>query len=535
VAPVAPDGPLLPGPGTSAILDLVLVVAQRDARADRVKPDHLLLVTAAILFVVYLASRIFYTVRFPYFVDEGTYGDFVERGALTWKEAFASLEIGREPLQIWLAVPLTKWFDVNPLDALRVVSIGAGLATVPVVWLLGRKIAGNAVGLVAAALYVLLPFFIVHNGIGIMESLVTLIIAAALLLQIVLAQRPDLRIGLLLGVVFAAGILTKENSKPALALIPVSLLLFDWSGEGRRERLRTWIGAVAIAFGMAIAANVAMRLSNYWPELVRARDSPFYTVRSIRSLIEDPFWSFPRAWDAYRPALTSYITLPVFGLSIAGAVLLWRRNWRLALLLIIWVVAPLFVSFLLTVLPFPRHVMYLMPPLLVFAGIAVVSAARWCAERIGTPRTAVALTAAGALIMAPALALDGRVLADPATVDYPGLDEWQYVTGTGGGVPWPKVVDEMRRRAGQRPVVVITPTTDGNVIRLMLRNDSRFAIVKGKDPRAPTADFAVTDANPLPDFEALAILRKGPYEVIGSYQRPHGGKTVRLYERDPRL
>jgi 4-amino-4-deoxy-L-arabinose transferase-like glycosyltransferase len=484
---------------------------------------------------VYLATRIYFAARFPYFVDEGTYGVFVERGADTWKELYTSLTIGREPLEIWIAIPFTKWAGLNPMDALRAASIVSGLATVPVMWLLGREIAGNAVGVVAAALYVLLPFFLVHNGIGIMESLVTLVVAAALLLQIKLARRPDLRLGLLLGIVFAAAILTKENTKPALALVPLSLLLFDWSPEGRRERLKTWVGAVAIAFAFAIAANVSMHLSKYWPDLVRARDSPFYTVRSFSSLVDMPFWSFPRAWHAYRPALLEYVTVPVFAASIAGAVLLLRRNRNLAALLLIWVLLPLAISFALTVLPFPRHVMYLTPPLLVFAGIAVVALWRWAAGRFGPPRAAAALTAAGVLALAQAVLLDARVLNDPVAAHYPGLDEWQYVTGTGGGEPWPKLERDMLRRAGDGQVIVITPTTDGNVIHLMLYDNPRFVFVKGTDPRAQTADFAITDENPLPDFQALAILRNGHYKRIGRYQRPYGGKVVKLYEREPRL
>jgi hypothetical protein len=179
--------------------------------------------------------------------------------------------------------------------------------------------------------------------------------------------------------------------------------------------------------------------------------------------------------------------------------------------------------------------MYLMPPMLVFAGLALVTAARWCVDALGQPRAVGALIAAGALLLTPALLLDGQVLDDPVAADYPGRDDWQYVSGTGGGAPWPKLERDMLRRAGNGQVIVITPTTDGNVIRLMLREDQRFVFVKGTDPRAQIADFAVTDENPLPDFEALAILRDGPYNRVGRYQRPHGGKTVKLYERDPRL
>ena len=45
-------------------------------------------------------------------------------------------------------------------------------------------------GLVAAGLCVVLPFFLVHDGIGIIEPLVTLVMASALYFQVEVARRP---------------------------------------------------------------------------------------------------------------------------------------------------------------------------------------------------------------------------------------------------------------------------------------------------------------------------------------------------------
>ena len=184
---------------------------------------------------------------------------------------------------------------------MRAVSVGAGLATVAVIGLLARRLGGDLTGLVAAGLAVVVPFFLVHDGIGIMEPLMTLVMASALLAQVELARRPSLRLGVVLGVVLAAAVLTKENTKPAIALIPVGLL--DWDREGLRPRLGRWGGAVAIALAMAVAANVLMRLSAYWKELVAERSDPnLATVREVSDVLSDPFGSWGAAWDAYGPA-----------------------------------------------------------------------------------------------------------------------------------------------------------------------------------------------------------------------------------------
>ncbi len=94
---------------------------------------------------LYLASRISFIDRFPYFFDEGLYGNFAYQGANDLGQLFVSFTIGREPLPIWLAIPFVK-LGFNPLDAVRVVGLLCGLGTIVVVALLARRLYGNAAG-----------------------------------------------------------------------------------------------------------------------------------------------------------------------------------------------------------------------------------------------------------------------------------------------------------------------------------------------------------------------------------------------------
>ena len=221
------------------------------------------LVVAAAICVAYVATRFLFIHRFPYFLDEGTYAVFSNRAAHATKDLFYSFTIGREPLMFWVGIPWIK-LGVNPLVAVRVVSAIAGFLTLVCVGLLARRLGGLAAGLAAAALCVVLPFFLVHDGIGIIEPLVTLVMAAALYLQVEFARRPDLRVAVLLGLVLAAGMLTKENTKPALALLPLSLLCFDWDAPDRAERLKRWLIGVGIAAVMVVAALLLLRASSLY-------------------------------------------------------------------------------------------------------------------------------------------------------------------------------------------------------------------------------------------------------------------------------
>jgi Dolichyl-phosphate-mannose-protein mannosyltransferase len=284
--------------------------------------------------VGYVVTRWLFIDRFPYFLDEGTYAVFANRAANDTGDLFYSYTIGREPLMFWLGIPWIK-LGINPLISVRLVSAVAGLLTLVFVGLLARRYAGAAAGLTAAALCVVIPFFVVHDGIGIIEPMVTLVMAAALYLQVEFARRPDLRVAALLGLVLAAGMWTKENTTPALALLPLSLLVLDWSPDGRAERLKRWLVGVAIAVAMVVAAKLLLRVSDMYDLYEASRDDPLlYTVRPIGDVLSDPFGVLGQTWDAYHPAFTGYITIPLLAVALAGAVLGLRSQPRLTALLL---------------------------------------------------------------------------------------------------------------------------------------------------------------------------------------------------------
>jgi 4-amino-4-deoxy-L-arabinose transferase-like glycosyltransferase len=502
-----------------------------NARVLRGIPRAQLIAMAAIG-VAYLLSRWRFIDRFPYFLDEGTYAVFANRAADSTGDLFYSFTIGREPLTFWLGIPWIK-LGINPLVAVRITSALAGLLTLVFVGLLARGLAGAWAGIAAAALCVVMPFFVVHDGIGIIEPMVTLVMAAALYLQIEFARRPDLRVAALLGLVLAAGLWTKENTTPALVLIPLSLLVFDWSPDGRSERLRRWLIGIGIALAMAVTAKLLLRTSSLYPLYEHARDNPLlYTVRPLGDVLSDPFAELGKTWDAYRPAFSGYVTIPLLLTALAGAVIGLRRQPRITALLLAWILLPLAVSMLFSTLPYPRHVMYLVPPAIALMAYAVVEGVKW-ARTLMAPRTAALVSAVVvAGLLTPALLLDGRVLAHPDTARYPGTDDIQYVTGTGAGSVWPAVADTIRERARGPQVPILTTRSYSQVLEMLLGPSSRYVFVGGKSPLAPRAQFSLDDNQiPFYDPDAATIVREGNFVEVGRYARPRGGAVLVLSQR----
>ena len=123
---------------------------------------------------------------------------------------------------------------------------------------------------------------------------------------------------------------------------------------------------------------------------------------------------------------------PLIAVALAGAVLALRQQWRLALVLLAWVFVPFTVAMLFSTAPFPRHVMYVLPPAIVLAAFALVEGARLAGRLMPARWAAVVCVVVGLLLLAPALRLDLRILHHPATARYPGLDDLQYVRGPAG-------------------------------------------------------------------------------------------------------
>jgi hypothetical protein len=127
------------------------------------------------------------------------------------------------------------------------------------------------------------------------------------------------------------------------------------------------------------------------------------------------------------------------------------------------------------------------------------------------------------------------VLDHPATAKYPSRDDWQYVTGAPAGSQWPAVADAIRRYAAGKRVVVLTPTADANVARLLLDDDSLYVFVSGDSPLAPEARLALTEEHPyILDVAAVEQMQRGRPRVIARFHRPRGGDVIELSELTPR-
>ena len=159
------------------------------------------------------------------------------------KYVFDGVEVasaGHPPLY---TIYLSLWslVGIDSVTAHRVVSGLLGVATIIVVGLLGRRVAGAAVGLVAATIVAVYPFMWINDGMVMSESLAVLMAALVLAASYSFVKTPRPRQAILLGLACAGSALTRSEMLLLLPLLLVPLAFL--------ARSRPWKQRIGLAVG----------------------------------------------------------------------------------------------------------------------------------------------------------------------------------------------------------------------------------------------------------------------------------------------
>jgi 4-amino-4-deoxy-L-arabinose transferase-like glycosyltransferase len=149
------------------------------------------------------------------------------------------------------------WLSDGSQLAMRFATALAGLGTVLLLGLLGRAVAGERAGLVAAGIGAVYPFLWLNDGLIMSEAFVGVLVTAALLLTYQLRRRPGVWRAAALGAVCGLAALTRAE---LLLLVPGLLLVFVVAERGRpwRELLVsavTVVGATLLVLAPWVVYN----------------------------------------------------------------------------------------------------------------------------------------------------------------------------------------------------------------------------------------------------------------------------------------
>jgi 4-amino-4-deoxy-L-arabinose transferase-like glycosyltransferase len=175
-----------------------------------------------------------------------------------------------QPLYGFFLVPL-YWIFGRHWEVVGVAQILVGVGTALLVYEIGRRVLSSWAGVIAAVLTTIHPYLVWHDVHLNREILDQFVAAAIVLLALVAATRPTVRVCVLLGIAFGLAILGNVR----LAALPVVVALFVlWQAGWHRRAL----------FGVAISLVVGAVVVAPWVVRNRVSVGCFAVTTDARAL-----------------------------------------------------------------------------------------------------------------------------------------------------------------------------------------------------------------------------------------------------------
>ena len=403
----------------------------------------------AIVFV-YFATRLYNLTSLPIFTDEAIYIRWAQIAANDANWRFISLTDGKQPLFIWLMMPLMK-LPLDPLFLGRLVSVGAGFGTVVGLFFLGWELFKSRwVGIIASLTYVLYPFALVLDRMALYDSLVGTFFVWSLYVSILLIRKIRLDLALILSFIIGGGILTKSSGFFSLALLPFTLVLFDFKQKSKYKDLLRWCFYAVLVGVISYIYYSILRLSPYF-HIIDEKNTIF--VYPLKEWLQHPFLFLVDNTKWLSFWLVTYLTIP-FSLVIAASLFFRKKYGRELVVLFLFFIAPfIYLAFFGKTL-YPRYLLFMSLPLLVIGAYSFYSLIKKIKNKL-------VLCGIFLIVYGFMAYSDFLILTDFAKAPIPQSDVNQYYLSWPSGVGVKETVDFINEKSKTEKIFVATEGTFG--------------------------------------------------------------------------
>lgn len=487
------------------------------------------LVTVVFIAAATFITRIINLLTIPIFTDEAIYIRWAQIGLADPAHRYISLTDGKQPLFTWLMYPFLRIFS-DPLFAGRFVSVVAGVLAVVGIYFLSREFFGKKTAFIAALLYIFSPFAFVYDRLALYDSLLAAIGIWSLYLTILLVTKIRLDIALLLGLTIGAGVLTKSSAWSYLAVIPISLMLFNFKVKEKVKKLVTWFSFFGISFFLAQIMYNSLRLSP-WFYLIRQKNYSF--VMTYGEFIKKPFETFWPNLYGLVSILITYLTIPVFLLVCYGIFLALLKKDKKIFYLFSWFAIPFVLEAAIAKVIFPRFILFMVMPLLVIAAYAIYDFFKRLRNKKLTGLIII-------LILLYPVYQSLILMFSPVNAAIPQTDRNQLFDEWPSGYGVNEVISYIRDKAKTGKVVLGTEGTFGlnpAVYEIYLKNNPNIDI-RGYWPVGEVPKDLLEAAKSYPTYlvfkESQKIPENWPLKLIAKYRRGKGNTYLLFYQVESR-
>jgi 4-amino-4-deoxy-L-arabinose transferase-like glycosyltransferase len=483
-----------------------------------------------LLVALFLSLRLTNITLLPVFADEAIY--------IRWSQlmqddfprfAFFPLQDGKPPLFMLALYTFLPLFPQDPLLASRLVSVLFGLVNMGLIGYLTKIHGGSTrAGILAAGLYAVLPYTLVYDRMGLLDTMVTTWIILQLIgLMLVVKER---RAGL---AVLAWGIgLALWTKTSTLLFLPALFWLgaVAVSMKPNQQQLKSF--CLAVTLGLAIF--LVMRLSPSFGTLfARSQDFTFSINEVLQgqvSQIGGNLWALSR-W------LFIYTTFPVMALWFFIPTI--RIRERYVIPPIAWLIAA--IIFLIPFMIFGKVVAsrYLLPVVALLIPPTIMAL-----KQVWKRHPIAAWVIVGLVVMQSGW-FSWPLLTNPDTTPFPKEDRVQYLTEWSSGHGIAEVRDFIVQEAGANRVVVATEGYFGTLPDGLFMYFHRSPLLDRVEiygigqpvhaiPETLKAKATGADTYLLVNSHRMRVSPTDPaIELIAEYPRPDNAPRLQLYRIRP--
>jgi 4-amino-4-deoxy-L-arabinose transferase-like glycosyltransferase len=380
------------------------------------------------LIAIFLSSRLVFIIHFPLFFDEAIYihwGQYVMDDS---NRLFISMYDGKQPLFIWLvsgALRLTS----HPVIAGRIVSVIAGLSSLIGVYLIGKNLWSIKVGYIAAFLYSIIPFFLVYDGLALMDGLLcTFSIWSTYFIFQIIYQR-NIKYSIITGIIIGLGLLTKSSANFFLLLLPLGLIIFP--KLSKKTIFQFLINCVVIII-ISKSLEGILRFSSYFP-VIATKNSEFF--RSILEFLKNPLYSVSNNIHNIIEWYGIYIGLPIWILS--GLSFIFNRK-RQIIYFLFSICIPTMIMIFFGKQLYPRHLLFMIWPTVILAAVSIHN----ILDRLPQNKMLLFPLLVGIyFICLIPMNIDHKLLYDYRKAPIPTIEKWQLINGKPAGIG----IDSLRK------------------------------------------------------------------------------------------
>lgn len=425
-----------------------------------------------LLITFYFVTRLIHLTRLPIFTDEGIY---IRWAKVAWHDAlwrFISLTDGRQPLQTWATIPFLKLFPEDPLFAGRLFSVTTGFGALIGLFSLLYYLFGKRAAYIGAILYIFTPYFLFYDRMALADSAVNAGFIWMLFLTIVLIRTMRLDIALIYGLIAGLVLLTKSTPKIFLisSFLAPLLIVGKQKAKWIHNTVNYWFLFAIVVVLSTVIYNV-QRLSPFF-HFVSQKNTTF--VLTWRELLANPLSLLPHNLWTLPYYVLSEMGWVIGIFAAIGVVLLFKKDRRLSLYLLIWLILPYLIIGAISKVVFPRYLIFLGTSLVIFTSYFLSSLKKW-RDLIVTV----------AILAASVIFFDYTILFRPQLIPFPPVDRGQYVIGITAGWGVSDIIDFARTKSTEKPVILLGEGdfgVIGDMLEATKKQSDTKIIVKGYWP-----------------------------------------------------